>query len=73
MRPRTAQRAGAVQEVQTGTGWMSVDSPVRILTAPDPIVAVEVRWPGTASKTLAVPADAKEVEIDSTGTLKVIR
>jgi len=73
LRPRTAQAPGPVQEVQAGTGWMSVDSPVRILTAPEPIVSVEVRWPGTPAKTIPVPAGAMEVEVDPSGTLKVVR
>ena len=65
LRPRTAQKTGPVQEVQAGTGWMSVDSPVRLLTAPEPIVSIEVRWPGTPAKTIPVPAGAVEVEVDS--------
>jgi hypothetical protein len=73
LRPRTAQGPGAVQEVQAGTGWMSVDSPVRILTAREPIVALEVRWPGAAAKTVPVPSGATEVEVDPSGTLEVRR
>ena len=73
LRPRTAQGPGALQEVQSGSGWMSVDSPVRILTAKDPIVALEVRWPATVAKTIPVPSGAAEVEVDPSGTLKVVR
>jgi len=47
VRPRYTDGAlGAAQEVQSGGGYLSVDSPVLVFGNESEIVAFEVRWPG---------------------------
>jgi hypothetical protein len=42
------------------------------LATPTPAKSIEVRWPGKEIVTLPVPAGAREIEIDSSGTLEVV-
>ncbi|NNM29186.1 MAG: hypothetical protein HKO57_06675 [Akkermansiaceae bacterium] len=57
----TARGPGPRVPVTGGTAYWSQDSATRVLTAGDPIVAVEVRWPdGTAGK-FDVPEGAAEL------------
>ena len=71
MRLQTALGWGPIQEVQIGSGWLSVDSTRRILTAREPATALEVRRPGQAPVRFALPPGARVVEVPANGELKV--
>ena len=70
MRLLTAGAPGPVQEVQAGSGWQSVDSPARVLTASAPPTAIEVRWPGGRVTRSPVLSGTTRVRISPDGTLE---
>jgi hypothetical protein len=69
LRLLTADRPGPAQEVQAGTGWLSVDSPARVVSCRGQPTAVEVRWPGGSVTRSPLPADLHSVRITPNGTL----
>jgi hypothetical protein len=64
---------GPVREVQAGAGYWSVNSPVLVLGAAAAPERVRVRWPGGKTQELAVPAGAREIQVDFDGNLRVVR
>jgi hypothetical protein len=66
-------RKGPAREVHLGSGYLSQDSAVEVMGAPEPPTAVWVRWPGGRETTASVPAGAKEVVLEPGGTLRVAR
>ena len=64
---------GPVREVHGGSGYWSQDGAVQVMGAPEEPKGVWVRWPGGKTFTGAVPAGAKEIEVDRQGTVRVIR
>jgi hypothetical protein len=64
---------GPVREVQAGAGYWSVNSPVLVLGAAAAPERVRVRWPGGKTQELAVPAGAREIQVDFNGNLRVVR
>lgn len=73
LRLHTATESGPIQEVQAGTGWLSVDSPQRILTARQPGTQLEVRWPGKLKVFLPLPAGIQDIQVSIDGTTQVLR
>lgn len=71
VRLQTAQGWGPLQEVQIGSGWLSVDSPQRILTAREPATALEVRRPGQTPQRIPLSAGAREVDVQVNGEFQV--
>lgn len=69
LRLLTAAQPGPAQEVQAGTGWLSVDSPARVLTCRGQPTAVEVRWPGGAVTRSPLTTDLHSVRISPNGSL----
>lgn len=65
-------RTGPWREVHLGAGYWSVDSATPVLARPEPLMAVEVRWPGGRLQRLDVPADARSVQIDGERGLRVV-
>lgn len=70
LRLLTAGSPGPVQEVQSGSGWLSVDSPARVLTSTEPAVSVEVRWPSGSVTRSALKPGVHVVRITADGTLQ---
>ena len=64
---------GPAREIHAGSGWFSQNSPVQVFGGTNVIAAVAVRWPGGRITTNAVPEGAREVAVDASGTVKVIR
>jgi hypothetical protein len=64
---------GPAREVHAGSGYWSQDSAVQVLAAAEPITQLWVRWPGGRVETVEVPAAAREIGVDATGKVKVIR
>jgi len=73
VRLRFGERWGPAREVHAGSGYWSQDSAVQVLGTPDPPTALWVRWPGGQETTSAIPQRAREISIDSSGKLEVIR
>jgi hypothetical protein len=59
---------GAAREIHGGSGYWSQDASVQVFGGIG-IDAAETRWPGGNVTTTAIPHDAREVAIDSTGRL----
>lgn len=64
---------GPAWEVQLGGGQGAQDSPVIILGQRTALASILVTWPGGEITTVKVPAQAREIEIDSLGVLRVMQ
>ena len=73
LRLRQGERTGSWRELHGGAGYWSVDSPITVLARKEGEAKVEVRWPGGALRTYAVPANAAEVQVEPDGRLAVVR
>jgi hypothetical protein len=73
MRVFFGERAGAVREIHGGSGYWSQDSPVTVLSVPEPPSRIWVRWPGGKVTSASVPEHAKEISVDVEGKLVVRR
>lgn len=69
LRLLTVGRPGPVQEVQSGTGWLSVDSPAKVLTSVEPALEIEVRWPSGPLTRSKLHAGLHSVRISPDGSL----
>ena len=67
VRLKFGERLGPVQEQQAGSGYWSQNSLVQVLATPEPATAVWVRWPGGRITTSAVPAGAREIQVQPDG------
>lgn len=56
-------RAGPAREVRAGAGYWSQDSGTLVFSGPNPVAALEVRWPGQKPRRVPVPAGASTVEL----------
>jgi hypothetical protein len=73
VRLRFGERWGPVREVQAGSGYWSVNSPVLVLATPDPPTQVWVRWPGGQVGEWPLPAGTREVRLRPDGPPEVLR
>ena len=73
MRLSFGTRQGPMREIHAGSGYWSQDSAVQVLGRPEPPTQIQVRWPGGRVTTSAIPERAREISIDSTGKLYVLR
>jgi hypothetical protein len=64
---------GPIVEVQAGSGCLSQNSAVLLVAKAGGLQKLWIRWPGGRSVTVAVPANANEVEITGDGALRVLR
>jgi hypothetical protein len=64
---------GPTSEIQLGSGWLSQNSAVQTLSAAFAPTQLHICWPGGARTLSEVPAGAKEVTVDPSGNLKVLR
>jgi len=69
----TAAGPGPAQAVVSGSGWFSVDSPSRVLTAAAAPTAIEVRWPGGPTTQSAVREGVRAVRISPDGSLQEVK
>jgi hypothetical protein len=72
MRLQFESGLGPAREVHAGSGYWSQDSPVQVLAVPQDPQSIWIRWPGGNKTTSKLPCDAREVEIDVDGMLRVI-
>ena len=73
IRLQSRGRFGPAREVQCGSGYWSQGSFVQVLATPDPPAQIWIRWPGGKTTTTAIPAGAKELAVDASSGLKVIK
>jgi hypothetical protein len=73
MRLQMAERLGPLREIHAGSGYWSQDSCVMVLASADEPTGIWVRWPGGKIITAAIPRAAREITLDSTGKLEVLR
>jgi hypothetical protein len=64
------QRAGPMRETHAGSGYWSQDSAVPVLGTPQPPTQIQVRWPGGKLTTSPLPPNAKEIQVDPSGTVR---
>jgi enediyne biosynthesis protein E4 len=67
------QRLGPAREIHAGSGYWSQDSAVQVMATPEPPSGLWVRWPGGKTATASIPAGAKEITLDLSGTVTVLR
>lgn len=70
---RHGERLGPVHEIQAGTGYLSQDSPVKVVARRQTLTGLRFRWPGKPFLEVTPPVQALEVSIDATGNLRVLR
>ena len=73
MRLRFGQRQGPVREIHAGSGYWSQDGAVQVLGTPETPTQIWLRWPGGQVTTSAIPENAREIAIDPSGKIEVIR
>ncbi len=64
---------GPLREVQAGSGYWSVHSPVLVLGSPSPPERVRVRWPGGKVQEWPLPPEACEVRLGPDGQFERLR
>jgi hypothetical protein len=64
---------GPAREIHGGSGYLSQDSAVAILSAPGTARQLQIRWPGGRVTTTAVPVNAREVQVDGDGSVRGLR
>ena len=73
LRLASAGIMGPAREVHAGSGYWSQDSAVHVLTMREPPTQLRVRWPGGKTLTTAIPKGAREIQVDTEGTVKVLK
>ncbi|MFO1496885.1 MAG: FG-GAP-like repeat-containing protein [Verrucomicrobiota bacterium] len=73
LRLESQTRQGPLREVHAGSGYLSDDSPVQVLSLSESATRLWVRWPGGKQTTVSLPAGAAEVSVSEQGNLKVLR
>jgi len=73
MRLQIAERLGPLREIHAGSGYWSQDSSAMVLASAGKPTGIWVRWPGGKVITAALPRAAREVKLDSSGKLNVLK
>ena len=66
-------RMGAAREIHGGSGYWSQDSVVQVMGCPETPTQLWVRWPGGKTTTGDIPAQAREITMDTEGNVTVNR
>ncbi|HEY2952479.1 MAG TPA: ASPIC/UnbV domain-containing protein, partial [Verrucomicrobiae bacterium] len=69
----SGQRPGPARELHAGSGYWSQDGAVPVMASPEPPTRVEVRWPGGRVTTADLAAGAKDIAVDVSGKVTVLR
>ena len=67
------ERAGPVREVHAGSGYWSQDSVVQVMGRAEIPARIDVLWPGGKTTSAPLPQGAREIEVDVSGNLHVVR
>jgi hypothetical protein len=73
IRLKFGDKRGPLREVRAGSGYLSQDAAVQVLATPTTPTGIEVRWPGGKLTQAAVPAHAREISLDISGNVRVLR
>ncbi len=73
LRLKFGERLGPAREVQAGSGYWSCNSLVQVLATPTAPTQLWVRWPGGKTTTSDLPPQAREIAVDASGTVRVLR
>lgn len=73
MRLQTSSQTGPVREVHAGSGYWSQDSVVQVLALPQGPASLWVRWPGGKTTTSPLPAEAREIWVEPSGKVRMVR
>jgi hypothetical protein len=69
LRLKFGERLGPAREIHAGSGYWSQDSAVQVMSLPEPASQIWVRWPGGKTTTTALPAGARDIQIQENGRL----
>jgi enediyne biosynthesis protein E4 len=61
---------GPLREIHAGAGYWSQDGPTQVLAVPQTPSAVWIRWPWGNAVSNAIPADAREITVDTQGKIE---
>jgi hypothetical protein len=64
---------GPAREVHAGSGYWSQDSAVQVMALAESATRIQVQWPGGKRTISPIPAPAREISLDISGTVKVIK
>ena len=65
---------GAAREIHGGSGYWSQDSPVQVMNSnTNTVNQIQVRWPGGKITTANVPPGAREIQVNATGLLLLVK
>jgi hypothetical protein len=73
LRLKSGDRFGPAREVRAGAGYWSQDSAVQVLALPETPTQLQVRWPGGKTTVSGVPAGAREIVVEPSGSVKEAR
>ena len=73
LRLMSGDQAGPVREIHAGSGYWSQDGTVQVMSPPGQPPKLQVRWPCSSTTTADVPDGAREVSMDTSGKLTVVR
>ncbi len=69
----TQGQPGPAREIHAGAGYWSQDGAVQVMASAGVPTELQIRWPGGRTNTVAVPAGAREISVDVTGKVAVLR
>ena len=73
IRLKFGDRWGPAREIHAGSGYWSQDSAIVVMACPEPPTGLWVRWPGGKILEAPAPQFAREVAIDSTGKITILK
>jgi hypothetical protein len=73
IRLKFGQSTGPAREIHAGSGYWSQDSATQVLGPPDPPTHIQIRWPGGQTISAPVPSHAKEIAVDVSGSVRVVK
>ena len=73
LRLKFGDHYGPLREIHGGSGYLSQDSVVPVLGTPEPLTALEIRWPGGKHLSVPVPPEAREITVDQSGRVEKTR
>jgi hypothetical protein len=63
-------RTGPVREIHSGSGYFSQDSPIQVLSVPETLSGIWVRWPGGKIITANLSPNSKRISVDYEGRIE---
>jgi hypothetical protein len=67
LRLKFDSRSGPAREIHAGSGYWSQDGATQVLGLPEAPTHLWIRWPGGRTSSVAVPPNAKEINVAPTG------